>query len=308
MAFLGQPLRAALHAAAGPDWWALSLYAQIERWLYADLLTVEAQGTPLPLDHQLAAFETVAAPERIREIQVSDDPAATTRIEYDDLNGTRAYGYVDPYTGAVLWWPRGRKRLIVVPKGRGRGLWRSTHLFTAMLATVLVVPILITGLPWTDIWDGGLDRVQKATGQSSISLKWGGDPPGSNPDADGPISLDAAIAIARAEGILLAPIALRPSRDGDASHWVGSASTNRAEQSERVIDQYSGAVLACIDFADNPPLAKAVSWGISFHRGEAYGWLNVAQNTLAAVLAVALAVTGFVAWWMRRPPGSLGVP
>ncbi len=326
----------------------------IERWLYADLLTIEAQGTPLPLDTQLAAFDTVAAPSRIRELQVSDNPTATTRIEYDDANGTRTYGYVDPYsgevlglmardgmfmrqvqnlhgelmlggfgtklvelaahwavvmfiTGAVLWWPRGRKNVIVTPAGRGRTFSRSSHMFTGMLATILVVPILITGLPWTDIWGGGLDRVQKATGQSSVSLKWGGDVPGSTLDADGPISLDAAIAIARAEGIV-APIALRPARDAEGSHWVGSASTNRTEQSELVIDQYSGTVLARIDFADNPALAKAVSWGISFHRGEAYGWLNIAQNTLAALLAVALAVSGFVAWWMRRPEGSLGVP
>ncbi|MEM7490966.1 MAG: PepSY domain-containing protein, partial [Pseudomonadota bacterium] len=195
----------------------------------------------------------------------------------------------------------------VTPEGTGRTWWRTTHMFTGMLATVLVVPILITGLPWTDIWGGGLDRVQKATGQSSVSLKWGGDVPASTPDADGPIALDAALDVARAEGIV-APLALRPAGDADASHWIGTASTNRSEQSELVVDQYSGAVLARIDFADNPPLAKAVSWGISFHRGEMYGWLNIAQNTVAALAAVMLAVSGFVAWWMRRPVGTLGVP
>jgi uncharacterized iron-regulated membrane protein len=75
-----------------------------------------------------------------------------------------------------------------------------------------------------------------------------------------------------------------------------------------VLDRYSGAVLARVAFAENPPVARAVSWGISFHRGEAYGWLNVAQNTLAALLGAALAVTGFAAWWLRRPAGTLGVP
>ncbi|MEM7490082.1 MAG: PepSY domain-containing protein, partial [Pseudomonadota bacterium] len=183
---------------------------QIERWLYADMLVVEAQAERLPLETQLAGFETVAAPSRIREVQVAEDPAASVRIEYDDPEGTRAYGYVDPYTGevlglmardgmfmrqvqklhgeillgdvgtkfvelaahwavvmfvtgAVLWWPRksgigARKKLIVTPEGTGRTWWRTTHMFTGMLATVLVVPILITGLPWTDIWGGGLDR------------------------------------------------------------------------------------------------------------------------------------------------------
>ena len=87
-----------------------------------------------------------------------------------------------------------------------------------------------------------------------------------------------------------------------------SASVNRYAQSELVIDQYSGAVLARVDFTDNPGVAQAKSLGISFHQGELYGWANVAQNTVAAVLGVVLSVSGFVAWWMRRPRGSLGVP
>ena len=62
------------------------------------------------------------------------------------------------------------------------------------------------------------------------------------------------------------------------------------------------------EFADNPVVAKTVSLGISFHRGELYGTLNLIQNTIAASLAFLLCVTGFVAWWKRRPSGSLGVP
>ncbi|MEC8294923.1 MAG: PepSY domain-containing protein, partial [Pseudomonadota bacterium] len=74
-------------------------------------------------------------------------------------------------TGAYLWWPRGKRSLAKAvqpprgtPKTRGRSWWRETHLFTGMLATVLVVPILVTGLPWTDVWGGGLSYVQKQTG------------------------------------------------------------------------------------------------------------------------------------------------
>ncbi|MEM7710684.1 MAG: PepSY domain-containing protein [Pseudomonadota bacterium] len=169
---------------------------QIERWLYADMLTVEAQAERLPLEAQLEALTAAAAPSRIREIEVADDPTASTRIEYDDADKVRSYGFVDPYTGevlgtlardgmfmrqvqklhgevllgdvgtkfvelaahwavvmfvtgAVLWWPRksgigARKKLVVTPEGTGRAWWRSTHMFMGMLATILVVPILIT--------------------------------------------------------------------------------------------------------------------------------------------------------------------
>ena len=215
-------------------------------------------------------------------------------------------------TGAILWWPRGARRLrdaVALPKGsaRQRSWWRETHLFTGMLATVLIVPILISGLPWTDVWGGGLDRVQQATGQESRSLRFGGGAPKSTADAGETVAWADVIATADAEG-LAHPLEMRPPRKPDDAFWVRSASTDRTDQTELVIDRYTGDVLARVDFADNPPVARAVSWGISFHQGEAYGWLNVAQNTLAASLGLALAVSGFVAWWMRRPAGRLGVP
>ncbi|WP_342077076.1 PepSY domain-containing protein [Yoonia sp. SS1-5] len=213
-------------------------------------------------------------------------------------------------TGIYLWWPRGQrtvKKAFTPPAGRGRSFWRETHLFTGFLAAVLVLPIIFAGLPWTDVWGGGLGMIQERTGTTTKSLRFGGDVPGST-TADGtPISYDAVFAVAKAQG-LVPPYETRPPRDAAAAYWVRSASVNRAEQTELIVDQYSGAVLKRHDFADNPALARVVSQGISFHQGELYGWLNLAQNTLAVILTLILSVSGFVAWWMRRPAGSLGVP
>lgn len=213
-------------------------------------------------------------------------------------------------TGLYLWWPRGQrtlKKAVSPPTGSGRSFWRETHLFTGILAAVLVVPMIVAGLPWTDVWGGGLSYVQQQTGTSSRSLRFGGDAPNSTVSDGTPISYAQVFAIARSEG-LVAPYETRPPRDAGAAYWIRSASIDRANQTELVVDQYSGAVLKRHDFADNPALARVVSQGISFHQGELYGWLNLAQNTLAAVLALVLSVSGFVAWWMRRPSGSLGVP
>ncbi|MEL6585683.1 MAG: PepSY domain-containing protein [Pseudomonadota bacterium] len=165
---------------------ALYLYKpQIERWLYSDISTVEAQDTPLTLDAQRAAVETTLDPKRIRSITQGTEPTAATKFEIDDAQGTRAYAWVNPYTGeitgtlvrdtmamrlvqkvhgelllgdigtkfvelaahwaivmfitgAVLWWPRGRSKLIVTPKGTAghgggrrifsRGFWRPSLL------------------------------------------------------------------------------------------------------------------------------------------------------------------------------------
>ncbi len=213
-------------------------------------------------------------------------------------------------TGLYLWWPRGQrtvKKAFSPPSGKGRSFWRETHLFTGILAAVLVVPMIVAGLPWTDVWGGGLSYVQQQTGTNSKSLRFGGDVPNSTTSEGMPLSYAEVFAIARAEG-LVAPYETRPPRDAGAAYWIRSAHIDRANQAELIIDQYSGAVLKRHDFADNPLVARVVSQGISFHQGELYGWLNLAQNTLAALLALVLSVSGFVAWWMRRPAGSLGVP
>jgi uncharacterized iron-regulated membrane protein len=149
--------------------------------------------------------------------------------------------------------------------------------------------------------------VQEQTNQKSQSLRFSRSVPNSTTSEGTPIAFETVFAIAKSEG-LNAPYEMRPPRNAEAAFWIRSASTTRSEQSELIVDQYSGAVLKRHDFQDNPIVAKTVSWGISFHQGELYGRVNLIQNTIATLLAVILSVTGFVAWWKRRPTGSFGVP
>ncbi len=213
-------------------------------------------------------------------------------------------------TGLYLWWPRGQRSLakaVSLPSGKGRPWWRETHMFTGFLAAILVIPLLISGLPWTDVWGGGLSFVQEQTDQQSKSLRFGGGAPKSTASSGETRTYDAIFAAAKSEG-LAAPYEMRPPKGDSGAYWIRSASRDRYEQTELVIDQYSGAVLARVDFTDNPAIAQAVALGVSFHQGELYGWVNLAQNVLAAVLAFVLAISGMVAWWKRKPAGSLGVP
>lgn len=213
-------------------------------------------------------------------------------------------------TGVVLWWPRGGRGLreaTRLPRGKGRAWWRETHMFTGMLAAVLITPLLITGLPWTDVWGGSFSWIQKQTGQSTQSLRFGGRAPKSTASEGETLPIEAMVALAVEQG-LVAPIEVKPPRKADSAYWMRSASRIRSEQTELVVDQYSGEVLKRLEFRENPILAKLVSWGISLHQGELFGPLNLALNTLAAVLGVVLSASGFIAWWKRRPAGELGVP
>ena len=213
-------------------------------------------------------------------------------------------------TGLYLWWPRGARtwtKALSLPKGKGRQWWKQTHLFTGLLASLLIIPILITGLPWTDVWGGIFDKIQERTGQSSPSRAFGGPPILSTQSSGQTLSYEAVIDIAKAAGAP-SPYEIRPPKNSEAAFFVQSAIDSRTDRVELHIDQYSGEVINRVDFEDYPLLAAGTSLGIAFHQGELYGLVNKLQNLLAATLGLLLAISGFIAWWKRRPKGSLGVP
>ncbi|MCA8279690.1 PepSY domain-containing protein [Burkholderia cepacia] len=81
-------------------------------------------------------------------------------------------------------------------------------------------------------------------------------------------------------------------------------------QAERTIyiDQYSGAVLKDIRYDDYGAVSRAVSYGTSLHMGRYFGLANQIVCAVLSLGLAAMAVTGTVMWWKRRPAGKLGAP
>ncbi|WP_250527451.1 PepSY domain-containing protein [Caballeronia sp. GAWG2-1] len=74
------------------------------------------------------------------------------------------------------------------------------------------------------------------------------------------------------------------------------------------VDQYSGAVLKDIRYRDYGAVAQAVSYGTSLHMGRYFGFWNQLACASISLSLAAMAVTGFVMWWKRRPQRTLGAP
>ncbi|EIN03205.1 Propeptide PepSY amd peptidase M4 [Paraburkholderia hospita] len=74
------------------------------------------------------------------------------------------------------------------------------------------------------------------------------------------------------------------------------------------IDQYSGVILKDIRYGDYGAVGKAVSYGTSLHMGRYFGLLNQLVCGALSIGLAALATTGCVMWWKRRPAGTLGAP
>ena len=74
------------------------------------------------------------------------------------------------------------------------------------------------------------------------------------------------------------------------------------------IDQYNGAVMRDIRYSDYGAVSQAVSYGTSLHMGRYFGLTNQIVSALIAMGLGAMAVTGAIMWWKRRPANSLGAP
>ncbi|WP_373563688.1 PepSY-associated TM helix domain-containing protein [Vibrio sp. Y2-5] len=74
-------------------------------------------------------------------------------------------------------------------------------------------------------------------------------------------------------------------------------------------DQYTGKLLVDVTWADYNLYAKAMAAGVSLHQGD-LSTLNKGLNVFFCIAFIAIAVTGVVMWWIRRPSGraALGVP
>ncbi|MGF6700976.1 putative iron-regulated membrane protein [Paraburkholderia sp. MM5496-R1] len=126
-------------------------------------------------------------------------------------------------------------------------------------------------------------------------------------DAAQPLSLGHIVALAASLGIADGYRIVLPNSAAGV-YTLSYFPANPKDERTLYVDQYSGAILKDIRYGDYGAIAKAVSYGTSLHMGRYFG---VANQILCAAISLglgALAVTGFVMWWKRRPQRSLGAP
>ena len=214
-------------------------------------------------------------------------------------------------TGLYLWWPRGSRRwanVLSLPKGEGRPWWRSLHLLVGGFGVILVIPLMFSGLFWSPIWGDAYLKSQLAMKHFSPAVAYGG-PPIFNKSAEGEVmSLDQLITVAREAG-LKGDLEARPPVAPKFGILIRTVeSTPVPDQVELHVDTRSGEVMRRAVYDHYPPMAWFRSMMARLHVGSLWGTWSVVLNLVAALSIVVLSVSGFAAWWARRPAGSLGVP
>lgn len=247
-------------------------------------------------------------------------------------------------SGLYLWWPRdGQGVRVLVPNlaVRGRPLWKTLHATIGAWISIVLVLFLISGLSWSGIW--GEKYVQAwntfpaekwgapLSDTTHASMNYGATKEvpwvleqtpmpasGSNVGATGladntSVTLDTVAAFARQIGFNHR-FQLNVPRD-DTGVWTISrdSMSNDSDQptQDRTvhIDQYTGKILADVQFEDYSVYGKSMAVGIALHEGD-MGWWNVALNTIFCLSVIFVSLSGAVMWWMRRPSktGRLAAP
>lgn len=250
-------------------------------------------------------------------------------------------------TGLYLWWPSGRGLAGVVWPRLGGGpkvLWRDLHAVTGFWVSGLAMVLLLTGLPWADVWGSAFKAVRTEMGWVKGKQDWtiGGQPAdadehaehdhstmaaatsampmGSHMMPDGTmmtmsaVSLGEIVAEAKSQHLAFPVIVTPPGGPqrfgGKATQeWsVRSDAQNRPLRVSLTYDPMTGRQTSRETFADKHVIDRVVGYGVAWHEGQLFGLVNQLIGVATALMLMTLSVTGFVMWRRRKPAGRLGAP
>ncbi|MFC4290949.1 PepSY-associated TM helix domain-containing protein [Sphingorhabdus arenilitoris] len=248
-------------------------------------------------------------------------------------------------TGLYLWWPRARSggpRLagVLWPRWGQKGkrlFWRDLHSVTGFWVSGLALVLLFSGLPWTELWGDGFRTVrtemgwtdakpqqwkngEAAAGQQDDHSAHLHEPASTKPNEAVPASNQPKLSLQQVAAIAVrqklpfpaiiqppgAPAKFGPPNGPD---WLATTETqNRPEQRKIWIDARTGDVTKREGFDDQHAIDQVVGYGIAWHEGQLFGWVNQLVGVLTALALILVAVSGTIMWWRRRPQGTLGAP
>jgi uncharacterized iron-regulated membrane protein len=234
-------------------------------------------------------------------------------------------------SGLYLWWPAGRGLAGVLWPRLSHGtrvMWRDLHAVTGFWVSGLALILLLTALPWAGVWGDAFKMVRTEMGWTKERPDWkigvGDSAEHSEHDHAAMLRQQAAglpmaaltdiVAKAKAEPGLPYPVLVKPpgapDRGGatDMVWTVKSDAQNRPLNVTITYDVATGKELSRSGFDQKHPIDRVIGYGIAWHEGQLFGWVNQLIGVLTASALIILTVSGFVLWRRRKPEAMLGAP
>lgn len=95
-----------------------------------------------------------------------------------------------------------------------------------------------------------------------------------------------------------------PIQNSAGSWLVRSMAPDRSLRVTLRFDSTFGEELSRVEFSDHHPLQRVISYGVAFHEGALFAYLNQFVAVLIALAALLMAVSAGVIWWRRQPEGK----
>lgn len=229
-------------------------------------------------------------------------------------------------SGLYLWWPSGRGPAGVLWPRLMRGkrtFWRDIHAVTGFWVSSSALVLLVSGLPWADVWGNAFTSVRTQLGELRGQPDWtiGGEHAGhkQHPGHDhaamlrmqasgNPLAgLDQIVAQATQEQL---PYPVYISAPAEQMIWqVKSETQNRPLRVTLNYDIATGRLLGREGFADQNKVDQIVGYGIAWHEGQLFGWVNVVVGVVTALALIMLSISSFLLWRRRKPENQwIGAP
>ena len=237
-------------------------------------------------------------------------------------------------SGLYLWWPRGRGLAGTLwPRlsAGGRLFWRDLHAVTGIWVAGFALLLLLTGLPWAGVWGSAFQTLRTEMGWIQGAPSWDIGAQGQSevaahahhqdaPQADAgdvsysPAILDLMVSRAAAEQLAFPAIVTVPGGPGRFDQpgemvWTMRSDAQHTPHQQTIRFALDGQQqLSHERFQDQHALDRLVGYGIAWHEGQLFGWVNQLIGVLTALGLLTLAASGFVMWRRRKPAAHLGAP
>jgi len=201
-------------------------------------------------------------------------------------------------TGIILWWPKNKKilmqRLKFKVNGSFKRLNHDLHVVTGFYSSIFLLVIIVTGLVMAFAWVN--KGIYTITG-SSMEIP---EPPVSvYQPSKKTIPVEAALTNVPLDNVEFYNIRIPKDSSGVYAVNVLPSGSSENKSDAYFIDQYSGAVLGRLMFADKNLGQRIRSYVKPIHTGELFGMPTKILNFILALLTFSFPVTGVIMWLNR---------
>ncbi|MFC4305107.1 PepSY-associated TM helix domain-containing protein [Cohnella boryungensis] len=239
-----------------------------------------------------------------------------------------------------------KKKLLSIKSKQGTQLkFQKIHAILGLVIAFPLFVIVLTGIPWSVFMGShiskfgqehpelGRTELRYNPPQSDVSeIPWATrslDQPTSNPTSHGDHhsaanatisnpgqkSMESILAEAKNEEIAMPFSVVYPSNESGVFTVSKSSNTGVTgldvspyKETTAYFDQYSGRLIARINFDDYGIIGKWFTWGIPLHEGHLFGLANKILNLIVCLAFISSIVMGFISWMKKIKSGRLSGP